>query len=111
MVYYEIGTSQADESAVSQRVISAVADAREKSPLELPPLYSVIDPDALDTLFDSGGVGGQSGPGRVVFMFGGCEVVVRSDSGVTVTASDDQAPASPTSDSVDEEDEAATAFE
>lgn len=111
MVQYEIGTSQSDEYAVSQRVISAVADVRGRSPLELPPLYSVIDPDALDRLFDSGGARSQNTLDRVVFTFDGCEVVVYSDGEVNVTAPDTQTQASPTSDSVDHGDEAETAHE
>lgn len=38
------------ETTVSSRVICAVADASDVSPTDLPPLYDVIDPDALDSL-------------------------------------------------------------
>ena len=92
MTQHEIGSGQSDESTASQRVVSAVADARERSSLELPPLYEVIDPDALDSLFDSSGSSGKGGPGRVVFMFDECEVVVHSDGEVDATAMDVQTP-------------------
>ncbi|MDG5775954.1 HalOD1 output domain-containing protein [Haloarculaceae archaeon H-GB2-1] len=36
----------------SEAILSAVATATGKDQLELTPLYSVIDPDALDALFD-----------------------------------------------------------
>lgn len=72
--------------AVSQRVIAAVADARDVDPLELPPLYNVVDLDALDRIFENGGSGERSGPGRVIFTIAGCEVIVHSDGEVEVTA-------------------------
>ena len=96
MTQHDIGSGQSDGNTASQRVVSAVADAREKSSLELPPLYEVIDPDALDSLFDSSGSSGKGGPGRVVFMFDDCEVVVHSDGEVDATAMDVQTPASST---------------
>lgn len=36
---------------LSQLVVETVAEAEGVDPLALPPLYSEIDPDALDTLF------------------------------------------------------------
>lgn len=38
-------------SSLSQRVIERVAEAEGVDPIEIDPLYSVIDPDALDSLF------------------------------------------------------------
>lgn len=35
----------------SRAVVEVVADAEGVDPLELPPLYEAIDPDALDALF------------------------------------------------------------
>lgn len=37
----------------SEAIVKAVATATGIDQLELPPLHSVIDPDALDALFDS----------------------------------------------------------
>lgn len=42
---------QNGEMTASEAVIHAVADAANVDPLELDPLYSVLDPDALDTIF------------------------------------------------------------
>lgn len=39
--------------SATDAVIAAVAAAAETDPLELPPLWSVLDPDALDGLVDS----------------------------------------------------------
>lgn len=35
----------------SERIVEAVADAEGVDPLELPPLYDAVDPDAVDSLF------------------------------------------------------------
>lgn len=86
MVQYKIGNGQSGNDSVSQRVVAAVADARDEDPLELPPLYDVIDPDALDQLFNREVAGGRTGPGRVIFILAGCEVVVHSDGEVDATA-------------------------
>lgn len=108
MVQYETSTQRPDESTVSERVFTAVADARDEDPLELPPLYDVIDPDALDQLFDHGVTGRQTGPGRVNFRLADCEVVVHSDGEVEVTAAEKQIPAS--SADIPEQDEAETSL-
>lgn len=71
---------------MSQRVIMTAADACDIDPLELPPLYDAIDPDALDTLFHQERGSSQRALGRVVFLFNDCEVVVHSDGAVDVTA-------------------------
>lgn len=83
MVQYDPSNSPSGNSAVSQRVVAAVADARDVDPLELPPLYDTIDSDALDQLFARGS---EKGPGRVIFVMAGCEVMVHSDGEVDVTA-------------------------
>lgn len=111
MVQYEIDNRQSDDGAVSQRVVAAVAEAHSTDPTELPPLYDAVDPDALDALFDRGNYGERENPGRVVFMFADCEVVVHSDGEVTVTAPSDQSPTSSAVDPVDEQDETESAHE
>jgi len=71
------------ESA-SSRVVLAVAEATGTDPADLPPLYEVIDPDALDAVFRSG-VDGNQGNGEweddreLRFSYAGREVSVRSD--------------------------------
>lgn len=60
-------------TTVSERVIQKVADATNSDPLELPPLYGPIDPDALDALIE------QMSDGTVSFTYVGQEVTVNSD--------------------------------
>ena len=79
-------SDRSQDGTTSARVIEAVAEARGVDPLDLPPLYDVIDPDALNRLFNSDSPGRPNGPGRVTFTLSGCEVVVESDGEVTATA-------------------------
>lgn len=68
---------------VSTKVLDEVAAFKGTEPTELqPPLYDVIDPDALDSLFSERG--GSSHGGRISFAYSDCEVVVESDGRVTV---------------------------
>lgn len=85
--------AQPKDAAISQRVIKEVADVRGVDPLDLPPLYEAIDPDALEQLFPD--EIGDSGPGgRVVFTVAKCEVVVHSTGEVEVTTLDGNYPGS-----------------
>ncbi|NKE38065.1 hypothetical protein GWG54_20180 [Natronococcus sp. JC468] len=38
---------------VTSRIITAIATETDESPLDLPPLYKTIDPDALESLLTS----------------------------------------------------------
>lgn len=75
----------ADGSSVSERVVAAVATATDTDPTELPPLYGVVDPDCLDTLFRATQTGFPRAEGLVIFMMNGCEVTVDSNGTVDVT--------------------------
>ncbi|WP_254862917.1 HalOD1 output domain-containing protein [Halovivax gelatinilyticus] len=74
---------------VSQAVIEAVAekegiDVTDVEPPEFEPLYAVIDPEALDSLFEPT-VGGTERPiGTVSFEYAGHHVTVYSDGRVTL---------------------------
>lgn len=65
---------------VSQEVVEKVAEVEDVDPLELtPPLYEVINPDALENLFAN-----SQAFGKVIFNYNGCEVSVFSDGHVSV---------------------------
>lgn len=72
-----------DESqSPSMAVIRAVADREEVDPHELkPPLYEVIETDALDSLF-------RATKGRVSFSYAGYGVTVDHEGDVRVTGPD-----------------------
>ncbi|MDF9747260.1 HalOD1 output domain-containing protein [Natrinema salsiterrestre] len=66
--------------SISLRVVEALADATDTDAHELEPLYNVVDPEALDTLFERD----SSVPIRVEFEYDDSSVEVRSDGTVTV---------------------------
>ncbi|WP_293026993.1 HalOD1 output domain-containing protein [Natronococcus sp.] len=69
---------------VSEQVIRAVAEQTDTDPLELPPLFELIDPDALDTLFDPIDVRAPLGL-DLTFTYAGCEVTVAYDGEVIIS--------------------------
>lgn len=79
-----VRTSTGEESNVSESVIEAIAEAEGTDPVELtPPLYEVIDPDALDRLFAATPTEERM-DGRVMFSHERYEITVRGDSHVSV---------------------------
>ncbi|WP_254768260.1 HalOD1 output domain-containing protein [Salinilacihabitans rarus] len=67
-------------------IASAVADAADSDPLELPPLNEAIDPDALNTLFttplEPAGI-------QVTFRYAGYEIRIEDTGNVRVYARSD----------------------
>lgn len=63
---------------VSERVVVAVATATNTDPVELPCLYGVIEPDALNTVVRT-----MTG-GEIHFQYAGHAVTVKSDGTVHV---------------------------
>lgn len=83
-VTQSVSQSLAPTEDVNTTVVMAVADATGTPAVELPPLYDVIDPDALSAMFQQG-PGGRARTGvRVTFTMAGCDVSIR-DGEVTVT--------------------------
>lgn len=72
---------------VPERVVESVATATSTDPVELPRLYDVIDPDALETAVRT-----MTG-GEICFHYAEHAVTVRSDGTVHVT---DEATSQPT---------------
>jgi len=74
---------QTDECAdgASMAVVDAVATRRNVDPLELPPLYEWIDPEAIDALFDSEG---ETSSHRLEFVYDGHLVTIDGTDGCTI---------------------------
>lgn len=70
-----------DDVSPSEKVVKAVAAKTGTDPLELPPLYETIDPDALDALVESSGERSL----QLEFQFAGRHVVVDGTGGVGVS--------------------------
>ena len=63
----------------SERVVRGVASAAGRDPLELPPLFGSVDPEALDATVRT------ISDGTVSFRFAGYEVAVDSGGEVELT--------------------------
>lgn len=81
-----VPTSRHAESA-SESIVTAVADAKDVSPMDLPPLYSSIDPDALDSLVGSPDATRGEPEVSVTLTYDSYEVTVVGD-GVSLTEKD-----------------------
>jgi len=65
-------------SAPSTAIVEAVAETTGVDPLDCPPLWEVVDPEALDALFLEGT------RGTVTFEYAGCRVAVEDGETVSV---------------------------
>jgi hypothetical protein len=63
----------------SAKVIHKVARKKEIDPEELKPLYTAINPDALNTIFES-----EEHTGTVVFSYMDYDIIVASNGKVTI---------------------------
>ncbi|MDS0475451.1 HalOD1 output domain-containing protein [Natrinema sp. 1APR25-10V2] len=77
--------SSPEYATICETVVSEAASTVDASPVEIPPLYHAIDPDALEALFD----GREDTAGRVEFTYLGRRVDVRSTGAVTVSPNGD----------------------
>lgn len=76
----QVETEKADNGTLTHSIVEAVTEAEDVTYEELsPPLYEVIDPDALNQLFDQ-----KPSIGKVVFNYNTCEVSVFSDGYIMV---------------------------
>lgn len=72
---------------ISETVVSVVAEATDTDPLSLEPIFTAVDPDALDALFEQDQTGLDRSPNRVEFTYCGCDVVVTSGGEVRASKS------------------------
>lgn len=73
------GSSRVTDTSVGTAVFEAVADATDTPAEEMPVLYDVVDPDALDSLFSDSTV-----DGRIRFRYAGSVVTVAADGTIDV---------------------------
>jgi len=60
-------------SSPSQAIVMGIAERKGVNPTQMPPLYEMVDPEALDGLFQNE----QSG--QVMFEYAGYEVIVHGN--------------------------------
>ena len=81
--------------AQSERMVSAivsgVAACTGRGMTDLPPLYNVVDPEALEQVFTSPpGSRRRSNDERIMFTYAGCEIVIGGGDELTVRSLEDQ---------------------
>lgn len=69
---------------LSETVITAIAEAKGVDPLDLEPLYTAVDPDALNEMFRPT-IGSAPSALELRFSMADCQVVVHGDGEVVVT--------------------------
>lgn len=70
-----LDSSIADTDAFIYELLELVSSATGVDPLELPPLFDAIDPEAVQRTLQSGAANAT----KVSFHYAGCEVVVTGD--------------------------------
>ena len=83
-----VQTLAVDTDEVAERVVTGVATLEGTDPVELPPLFDAIDPDALASVFATS-ASGACRSGTVEFTYAGHQVQVSVDeAGDTVVTID-----------------------
>ncbi|MFC7231403.1 HalOD1 output domain-containing protein [Saliphagus sp. GCM10025308] len=85
---YTVSSDWATDELPSEAVVEAVAAATGSTPESIPPLYEVVDPEALDQLFEPTSHVPSLRTGVVEFRFHGCDVTVSTSGQTTVTVSE-----------------------
>ncbi|WP_227374267.1 HalOD1 output domain-containing protein [Haladaptatus halobius] len=84
------GNSRDNGRPISEVIVEAVGEETGTPPERItPPLYHVIDPEALNSLFKNTVNVGRNG-GRVVFAYNGFEVTVTEDGSVALESTERQ---------------------
>ena len=73
-------TLETDADRLYERIVTEVAARNDADPTELPPLFDVVDPDALSAVF-APTEGGATRAGRVEFSYAGYDITVVFDGG------------------------------
>jgi hypothetical protein len=72
-------------------IVSGVVACTDRGVTDLPPLYNVVDPEALEQVFTSPpGSRRRSNDERIVFTYAGCEIVIDGGDELTVQSHKDQ---------------------
>lgn len=79
------------ETPASMAVIATLADVTDTDPVELSPLHSTVDPEALDALVRVRN--GTAGDTHITFTHEGHEIRVHSYGVITIAFPEDEPPA------------------
>jgi len=68
-----------DDQSPSERVVYRVAEETDTDPLDLPPLFNTVDPDALDSFIE------ELDGGTMRFEYAGRSVTISAEGTVSVS--------------------------
>lgn len=87
---YRIRHDWQEDEPVSTALVMGVAAVTNTPPTEIEPLYDIVDPDALDRLFEPvADSSPRRGDGRVTFPMNGCLVTVYGNGEVEISPPDE----------------------
>ena len=86
MIVHSLSEDRSAPPSVTETIVDAVSEVEGCDPLTLPPLWNVIDPEALDALFEPTR-SRQPRTGRVSFAYVGYEITVDVTDETRVTIS------------------------
>jgi len=72
------------DQRISIQIVEAIAETAGADPLELPPLYETIDPEAIDALVADSEAGQSTSPDMIKFAYAGYVITVDSNQTVEV---------------------------
>lgn len=74
------------EESPSASIIECVAEATGRDPIELPPLYERVDPDAVNELLNDPSERPRATPHlSITFRYAGCDVTISGDGQTSAT--------------------------
>jgi hypothetical protein len=83
------GGENPDNKSISTVIAETIANHKGVDPANIEPLYTTIDPEALDALFAPRNDGTARTTGQITFTHTGFEITVNSDRTVTVEPIDE----------------------
>lgn len=69
-----------ESNSILESITKSIADKLNTEPLDLPPLFQSIDPEALEDLITSSGATTM----QVTFLYAGCKITVTGNRAVSV---------------------------
>lgn len=70
------------DASLAETIVKAIATVKGVSPMEVPPLYDSVDPDAVESLFE------HSDSHRIQFRHAGFDVVVTASGEIKLSSID-----------------------
>jgi len=78
--------TRAPDTSIIVAVVEAVSSFENSSPTSLPPLYDVVDTDALNALFETGSDATSDHGVSISFVFSDSHVTIESGEQIVVEA-------------------------